>query len=104
MPQELPPIKPPEPKRIGDMNGWSHFMLKMFLISWPVFLTSFLAMVGYAFLWGGWVTKEIHTMQGFVTYGERFSRDDADNLQDDIAEDRRADLAKHVLELHPRTN
>lgn len=43
--------------RLGDMNGSTTVLMKLFLISWPVFLTAFLGTVGAAALWA----SEIHT-------------------------------------------
>lgn len=85
---------------IGEINGPHAFMFKLFLISWPVFLTSMFGLVAYSFHWGTWVSRSIHHYEAFVEYGPRFSDADADALEKRLSEDHRDDMRDHVQDLH----
>ena len=63
--------------RLGDLNGWSTVLLKLFLMSWPVFLTSFLALVAFGFQWGNWATTELKLTEEFRDRGPRYTPKDA---------------------------
>jgi hypothetical protein len=81
--------KPPEKTvRLGDLNGWSTLLLKLFLLSWPVFLASFLALVAFGFQWGSWATTELKISEEFRDRGPRYTPTDAEvghgHLEDSI--------------------
>ena len=63
--------------RLGDLNGWSTILLKLFLLSWPVFLTSFLALVALGFQWGNWATTELKITEEFRDRCPRYTSEDA---------------------------
>ena len=49
-------IKTPPPKRIGDLNGWWAFLIK-------VFLATYVPVISGAMAWAIWVTSSIYTLQ-----------------------------------------
>ena len=73
----MPKKQPTKDIRLGDLNGWSTILLKVFLMSWPVFLTSFLVLVGYGFQWGNWATTELKLSEEFRDRGARYTSEDA---------------------------
>lgn len=98
----MAPKQPPKPKRLGDMNGWTPIAMKLFLISWPVFLTTFFAALAWAINWGAWVTTEIKDHGAFITYGPRFSQKDAREMADKLRDEWHADLLAVIREIDSR--
>jgi hypothetical protein len=78
---------------IGEMNGLHSMLFKVFLLTYPF--------IGAALVsWGAWVTLNVSKFSAFIQYGSRFSRADAQKLEDRLHGDMHQTMSAHVRDLH----
>lgn len=65
--------------RIGELNGWWAFMLKVWLVLMPILLTGTLSLCV-------WLIGEAYANRSFRTSGERFSKIDGWALEERMRE------------------
>ena len=64
---------------IGEINGFHAALFKLNMILIPVMVAALLS-------WGAWVTVSLVDLKSFAKYGERFSAEDARNMERGILE------------------
>lgn len=80
-------------KPVGELNGPYALLFRINMILIPIATTAVLG-------WGAWVTQSIMEFEAFITYGERFSQEDADALENRCDAHSDHNMATHVRDLH----